>query len=111
MQARQLEDLLSFIKKMPPFKRLPRDKLTSIAIFCQPKVLEKGSILASEGDSVNELFMVRSLLLFCILVSCSSNIVFVRNLSHSPLLVSRNLCWFETSPNVFWAIYVNVSNS
>lgn len=59
MQARQLEDLLSFIKKLPPFKRLPRDKLTSIVIFCQPRVLEKGSILATEGDPVNELYMVR----------------------------------------------------
>jgi hypothetical protein len=58
-QVQQLEELLDFLRTVEPFHNLPRDRLTSLAIFCRPSAVNTGEVVVQQGQAVDTLYMVR----------------------------------------------------
>jgi hypothetical protein len=59
LQVSALEELLSFLGGVAPFRSLSRELLTSLAVYVRPLRVGQGELLAVAGDKATALMIVQ----------------------------------------------------
>jgi len=51
---------MSFLTKVPLFKRLPKDQHPLLAAACVSKIFKAGEVIIKQGDTGNEFFIIKN---------------------------------------------------
>ena len=57
-QVAQLHGLLAFLGGLAPFRALDERQRAALAVFCRPREVAAGAVLAAQGEPANALWMV-----------------------------------------------------
>ncbi|KAG2450385.1 hypothetical protein HYH02_004888 [Chlamydomonas schloesseri] len=59
VQVAQLQSLLAFLGGLAPFRGLDERQRAALAVFCRPREVAAGAVLAAQGEPANALWMVQ----------------------------------------------------
>jgi len=59
LMSKQLKEMLDFLSQVEPFRGLPKQHLSSLAVFVRPVAYDRGALVVSEGEIAGRLYIVQ----------------------------------------------------